>query len=159
MTEDTVSSYPRLNLPSAQLELRPGESGRAEVYDCWRQRWVALTPEEWVRQHFVSMLVAEKGYLSGRIANEISITLNGTTRRCDTVVYDGAMRPVMIVEYKAPDVQVTQRTFDQIARYAMVLRAPYLTVSNGMRHYCCRMDYEAGRCEFLKDVPDYHSIV
>ena len=105
------------------------------------------------------MLVAEKGYLSGRIANEISITLNGTTRRCDTVVYDGAMRPVMIVEYKAPDVQVTQRTFDQIARYAMVLRAPYLTVSNGMRHYCCRMDYEAGRCEFLKDVPDYQSIV
>lgn len=159
MAEDILLSYPRLNLPPAQLEVRSGESGRVEVFDRWRQRWVALTPEEWVRQHFVSMLVAGKGYLSGRIANEISITLNGTSRRCDSVVYDRAMRPVMIIEYKAPDVQVTQRTFDQIARYAMVLRAPFLTVSNGMRHYCCRMDYEAGRCEFLKDVPDYQSIV
>ncbi len=159
MAEDILPSYPRLNLPPAQLEMRSGESGRAEVYDRWRQRWVALTPEEWVRQHFVSMLVTEKGYLSGRIANEISITLNGTSRRCDTVVYDRTMRPVMIVEYKAPDVQVSQRTFDQIARYAMVLRAPFLMVSNGMQHYCCRMDYEACRCEFLKDVPDYQSIV
>lgn len=148
-----------LNLPPAQLDIRRDGMGRLTVYDRWRRKHVALTPEEWVRQHFVSMLVAEKGYMSGRIANEVSISLNGTSRRCDTVVYDGSKRPLMIVEYKAPDVNITQGTFDQIARYAMVLRAGYLAVSNGMCHYCCRMDYERMAYEFLPDVPLWDQIV
>lgn len=159
MSESILSAYPPLNLPAAALDIRRGASGRREVFDRWRNRWVVLTPEEWVRQHFVSMLVSEKGYISGRIANEISISLNGMSRRCDTVIYDSAMHPVMIVEYKAPTVQLSQQAFDQIARYAMVLRTPLLAVSNGMCHYCCRMDYENGACVFLKDVPCYDSIV
>lgn len=158
--ENTGSlSFAQLNLPPASLDLERQPDGRLTVYDRWRGKHVVLTPEEWVRQHFVSMLVECRGYVSGRIANEISITLNGTTRRCDTVIYDNVMRPLMIVEYKAPEVRITQAVFNQIARYAMVLRAPYLAVSNGINHYCCRMDYAGGTYEFLKEIPDYSSIV
>ena len=124
--------FPPLSLPAAGLQIRPAGE-RYEVYDRWRGRWVALTPEEWVRQHFASMLVDVKGYPGGRLANEVSLTLNSTSRRCDTV-------------------------FDQIVRYNMVLRAPYLTVSNGLSHYCCRVDAESHSYEFLTDVPDYQSI-
>lgn len=149
--------FPPLNLPAAGLQIRPAGE-RHEVFDRWRGRWVTLTPEEWVRQHFASMLVAVKGYPGCRLANEVSLTLNSTSRRCDTVVYDLQMRPLMIVEYKAPHIAVTQRVFDQIVRYNMVLRAPYLVVSNGMSHYCCRVDAESRSYQFLPDVPDYQSI-
>jgi len=153
------SPIANLNLPPAKLDIRRDSMGRLTVYDRWRRKHVALTPEEWVRQHFVCMLVDEKGYMSGRIANEVSISLNGTSRRCDTVVYDDIKRPLMIVEYKAPDVGISQGVFDQIARYAMVLRAGYLAVSNGMCHYCCRMDYEQMTYEFMRDIPHWDQIV
>ncbi len=159
MTQQATNPIVPLNLPKANLNLERNQDGRLTVFDRWRGRRVVLTPEEWVRQNFVSMLVECKGYISGRIANEISITLNGTARRCDTVIYDDAMRPVMIVEYKAPDIKITQSVFDQIARYAMVLRAPYLTVSNGLTHYCCRIDYDNETYGFLRDIPEYAQIV
>lgn len=151
--------YPRLNLPAADLKIRRGSANAPEIFDRWRNRWVALTPEEWVRQHFVSMLVECKGYVSGRVANEISISLNDMWRRCDTVVYDARMTPVMIVEYKSPEVKITQAVFDQISRYALVLRPKYLAVSNGLQHFCCRMDYENGKYVYLDGLPDYDSIV
>lgn len=146
----------QLNLPCADLKIKADVSGRAVVYDCWRRKWVALTPEEWVRQHFAWMLVQDKGYMPGRMGNEVSIRLNDTDRRCDTVIYDNEMHPYMIVEYKAPDVVLTQRVFDQIVRYNMVLHARYLTVSNGLVHYCCEIDYKNRTYRFLRDIPVYN---
>ncbi len=146
----------QLNLPCADLKIKADVSGRAVVYDCWRRKWVALTPEEWVRQHFAWMLVQDKGYMPGRMGNEVSIRLNDTDRRCDTVIYDNEMQPYMIVEYKAPDVVLTQRVFDQIVRYNMVLHARYLTVSNGLVHYCCEIDYKNRTYRFLRDIPVYN---
>lgn len=136
-----IASLPRLNLPAFDVRLRATSrtSEDAEVYDPLRRKWVALTPEEWVRQHFVNMLVTVMGYSPHRIANEIGLRLNNTRRRCDTVVYDNTIRPAVIVEYKAPHIALTQRVFDQIARYNMVLDARFLIVSNGMTHYCCRI--------------------
>lgn len=136
-----IASLPRLNLPAFDVRLRATSrtSEDAEVYDPLRRKWVALTPEEWVRQHFVNMLVTVMGYSPHRIANEIGLRLNDTRRRCDTVIYDSAMRPAVIVEYKAPHIALTQKVFDQIARYNMVLGARFLIVSNGMTHYCCRI--------------------
>lgn len=148
-----------LNLPVADLRITQNSAGRIMVYDRWRRRDVALTPEEWVRQHFVAMMVSEKGYLSGRIANEMSISLNGMSRRCDTVVFDDNCHPLMIVEYKAPSVAITQDVFDQIAHYAMVLRPRFIAVSNGLSHYCCRIDYNNGSYRFMPEFPDYQSIV
>ena len=143
-----------LNLPPADLKLSQRE-GQTYVFDVLRRRHVKLTPEEWVRQHFVHFLMHEKGYPQEMLANEVSLSLNATTKRCDTVLYDGHALPLMIVEYKAPHVSVTQRVFDQISRYNMVLRVPYLVVSNGLKHYCCRIDYERQQYEFLRDIPAY----
>lgn len=130
--------------------------GVMRVFDRLRGKFVAFTPEEWVRQHFVANLVDNLGFPQGLLANEVSITLNGTSRRCDTVLYSPqGLHPMAIIEYKAPHVAVSQKVFDQIVRYNMVLRVPWLFVSNGLSHYCCRVDYEGGRCHFLKDLPSY----
>lgn len=130
-----------------------------DIYDRLRKRYVALTPEEWVRQHFVNYLIEHRGYPGSFMANEVGVTLNGTRRRCDTVVYDNQLRPRAIVEYKAPSVALTEKVFDQIVRYNMVLRVGYLMVSNGMRHYCCRIDYSTGTYVFLHDIPGYTEIL
>lgn len=155
MTKMLANDYPTLNLPAAPLQLRKPSADdlRPQVFDPLRHRWVSLTPEEWVRQHFTSMLITEKGYLAGRIANEVSIKLNTTARRCDTVVFDSFKNPLMIVEYKAPSVNISQKVFDQIVRYNMVLRARYLVVSNGLHHYCCEIDYKKKSYAFLPDIP------
>ena len=148
----------QLNLPCADLKIKADVSGRAVVYDCWRRKWVALTPEEWVRQHFAWMLVQDKGYMPGRMGNEVSIRLNDTDRRCDTVIYDNEMQPYMIVEYKAPHIEITQTVFDQITRYNMVLKVDYLIVSNGLNHYCCHIDYNTKTYLFLPEIPHYSEL-
>ncbi|MCM1164092.1 MAG: type I restriction enzyme HsdR N-terminal domain-containing protein [Muribaculaceae bacterium] len=147
-----------LNLPVANLNLRHTAAG-AEVYDPRRGRWLVLTPEEWVRQHFVNFLVDSLEVPSTLVVNEKSISLNGTTKRCDTVIYSRSLTPLAIVEYKAPSVRITRKVFDQIVRYNMVLHVRYLIVSNGLSHYCCRVDYEAGRCEFLSKLPLYDDMI
>ena len=104
---------------------------------------------------FTNFLLKEKGYPQGLLANEIQINLNGTKKRCDTVLYRRDLTPQMIVEYKAPSVEITQAVFDQITRYNMVLKVDYLVVSNGLRHYCCRIDYARNTYYFLPDIPRY----
>ncbi len=93
------------------------------------------------------------------MANEAGLVQNGIRRRCDTVVFDRNGLPLVIVEYKAPAVQITQRVFDQIVRYNSVLKAPFLIVSNGLRHYCCRVDVQSGSYSFLRDIPCWDSLM
>ncbi len=143
-----------LNLPpyATKIAVRDGKN---TIWDIIRRKYVALTPEEWVRQHFVHFLVEHKGYPASLLANEVALTLNGTSRRCDTVLYDRTLSPRMIIEYKAPHIPITQKVFDQICRYNLVFRVDYLIVSNGLSHYCCRMDYAHQSYQFLQDVPSY----
>ncbi len=148
----------KLNLPEADLKV-VRRDGRLVVFDPLRRRFVTLTPEEWVRQHFVHFLITQKNYPAGVVANEVSITFNGMTRRCDTVVYGRHAEPLLIVEYKAPTVEISQQTFDQISRYNMRLHVQWLIVSNGLRHYCCRVDYEKEECRFVGDIPPYDSLL
>ena len=147
-----------LNLPSFDVCIERSDDGVVRIYDRLRQKFVALTPEEWVRQHFVNYLVTERGYPAGLMANEVSLKLNRTARRCDTLVYSRAGRPLVVVEYKAPSVAVTQAVFDQIARYNSVIGAAYLIVSNGMAHYCCRFDDERQGYVFLREIPRYEDL-
>ena len=148
-----------LNLPKANLRFtRRLPDGQPMVWDRLRSKFVVLTPEEWVRQHFVNYLISSKGYDPGAMANEVGLTYNGRKRRCDTVVFDRFSRPLMIVEYKAPEVRLNQAVFDQIVRYNMVLRAPYLAVSNGMTHYCCRIDTTSRSVANLTDIPPFRDI-
>ena len=146
-----------LNLPTFDAKISTRD-GKSVIFDVIRRRYVALTPEEWVRQHFVHFLMERKGYPKALLANEVQVTLNGTRKRCDTVLYGRDLTARMIVEYKAPEVEITQAVFDQVMRYNMVLRVDYLVVSNGLRHYCCRMDYVQNRYLFLPDIPLYEKL-
>ncbi|BCI62228.1 type I restriction enzyme HsdR N-terminal domain-containing protein [Coprobacter secundus] len=146
-----------LNLPSFDYKIKK-EKDRLFIFDIIRKRYIALTPEEWVRQHFVSYLISYKGYPLGLIGNEISLRLNGQNRRCDTVIYDIYGSPLMIIEYKAPHITLNQEVFDQVIRYNIALKVKYLVVSNGINHYCCVMDYDDMCPHFLKEIPDYNEL-
>jgi hypothetical protein len=145
-----------LNLPEFVPKIKKAD--KLYIWDKIRSKYVALTPEEWVRQNFVNYLITVKGYPESFIANEIQIELNNRKRRCDTVVYNNKLSPIAIVEYKAPDVKISQSTFDQIVRYNIVLKVGYLIVSNGMEHYCCRINYTDMTFEYLPDIPDYQTL-
>ena len=113
------------------------------------------SPRPRVRQHFVNLLVSEKHYPATLVANEVQLSVGEKVMRADTVVYDRTLRPRMIVEYKAPTVAITQKVFDQISVYNLLLRVDYLAVSNGRQHYVCRMDYDNEKYSFLEGLPDY----
>lgn len=147
----------RLNLPSCPIKIS-GTQLKPTILDILRRKYVALTPEEWVRQHFVHYLIEHKNYPASLLANEVKLQVGGKTLRADSVLYDTCLRPRMIVEYKAPSVKLSQKVFDQISIYNMLLRVDYLIVSNGMESYCCKMDYERQSYTFLQDIPDYHNI-
>lgn len=151
------TAFPKLNLPPRELRLIR-DKDNIKVFDNLRKKYVALTPEEYVRQHFTGWLSDCLHYPPSLMANEIGIELNGTKKRCDSVVFNPDGTPLMIIEYKAPSIEITQAVFDQIVRYNMVLKARYLTVSNGLKHYCCVIDYLRGSYNFIPTVPDYLDI-
>lgn len=147
----------QLNLPPFDIKVKK-IGDKLVVFDSLRRKYVALTPEEWVRQHFVNYLKIEKNYPFALIANEMQINLNGQKKRCDSVVFNNELQPLVIVEYKAPDVKITQQVFEQIVCYNIVLKVKYLIVSNGINHYCCRMDYENQTFLYLKEIPLYDDL-
>lgn len=155
--EKKVMSMQHLNLPEYDIKIAEKE-GKTVILDNLRSCYVALTPEEWVRQHFVHFLLEQLNYPKSLMANEVSINLNGMKRRCDTIVYDRTLSPRMIIEYKAPNVKIDRNVFAQISRYNIVLRVDYLVISNGMQHYCCKMDYENNSFTFLNEIPKYEII-
>lgn len=147
-----------LNLPQYNINIQKAHDGTTLIFDRLRNKFVALTPEEWVRQHFTSYLITHKNYPAGLMANEVALSLNGTSRRSDTVVYNSSAQPLVIIEYKAPHIKISQKTFDQIIRYNMVFQAPYLIVSNGLNHYCCHIDFSNRSYKFLPDIPTFEEI-
>jgi predicted type IV restriction endonuclease len=146
-----------LNLPKTELKLI-SKDGKQQVFDVLRRRFVVLTPEEWVRQQFVHFLIRHKGYPAECIGNEVSITLGATKKRCDTVIYGRHAEPLMVIEYKSPSVEITQKVFEQICRYNIKMKVEWLIVSNGLQHYCTRIDYENGTYQFVEDIPAFPSI-
>ena len=146
-----------LNLPTFAAKVNE-KDGKHTIFDPVRRKYVALTPEEWVRQHFVNYLITHKGYPKELLANEVPLKLNGTSKRCDSVAYNRFLAPLMIVEYKAPSIEITSAVFDQIVRYNMVLHVRYLAVSNGISHFCCKIDYENFTYSFLEGIPEYKEL-
>lgn len=148
----------RLNLPPFEIKLR-GAKAQPQIFDILRKKYIALTPEEWVRQHFVHFLVEHKGYPAALMANEIQLKVGEKTLRADSVLYSRDLKPRMIIEYKAPHIPITQKVFDQISIYNMLLHVDYLVVSNGLQHYICKMDYNDKKYLFLEDIPDYEELL
>ena len=147
----------KLNIPSFQMKLS-GTQERPKILDILRRKFVALTPEEWVRQHFIHFLIEHKGYPSTLMANEVALSCGNKQLRADTVLYDRDLNARMIIEYKAPTIKITKRVFEQVTAYNFLLHVDYLIVSNGLTHYCCKMNYENNSYMLLTSIPDYKDI-
>ena len=143
-----------LNFPKYNFRFKSNEN-KTLIFDIIRKKFVVLTPEEWVRQHNIHFLISEKKYPISLINIEKQLQLNDTVKRYDIVVFnkDGSIH--IIVECKAPSIKISQQTFDQIARYNLVLNSEFLMVTNGLDHYFCKMDLENEKYLFLKDLPNY----
>lgn len=144
----------QLNLPSYQLKTREVDK-KQEVFDIIRKKYIVLNPEEWVRQQFIHYLIHEKNYPPSLISIEKGVRVLGMHKRFDAVVAGKAGEPIALIEFKSPEVKISQKTFEQIARYNMQLKVRFLIVSNGMKHYCCVVDYLNNTYSFIEDIPNY----
>ncbi len=147
----------KLNLPTYLFNIKLIEQ-RKYIFDSIRKKFVILTPEEWVRQNFLKFLVDEKKYPASLIAVEMEFKLNNLSKRSDAVVYNKSGHPLLIIECKASSVKIDQKVFDQIARYNMKLNVEYLIVTNGLQHFCCKIDYKNYVYSFIKEIPLWKDI-
>ncbi len=148
----------KLTIPEYPLKIKQKTDDKKEVFDEFRKKFIALTPEEWVRQQFLHFLVREKGYPPGLIAVEKGFRLNRMQKRFDAVVYANNGSPLMLLEFKSPEIKLDQHVFDQIAAYNLKMKVDYLLVSNGLQHYCCKIDHQLNSYRFLDKIPDYPEI-
>ena len=144
----------KLNFPVYSFRFKNSEN-KVSIFDEIRKKFILLTPEEWVRQHVVQFLLQDKKYPKSYINVEKLIKINDLSKRYDGVVFQPNGEIFLLIECKAPEVSISQQTFDQIARYNLVLKAKYLMVTNGLNHYFCQMDFENEKYVFLKELPEY----
>lgn len=143
----------QLSLPAFEYKVKK-QNGAVMIFDVIRKKYVVLTPEEWVRQHVVHYLVEHKGYPLASLAVEREIGLYGLRRRFDVVVFDRKATPWLVIECKAPSINLTQQVFDQAFRYNITLCAPHVAITNGIKHYCGKINPSRGFV-FLDDFPEY----
>ncbi len=146
-----------LNLPPYEIKIIEKDNKQV-IFDILRRKYVALTPEEWVRQHFIHYLIEHKHYPAGLLANEMELKIGDKRLRCDTVLYDRTLKPQMIIEYKAPTVTLNQKVFNQVFSYNILLHVDYFIISNGVHHICCKIDREQQKYVFLQEIPDYEQL-
>ncbi|MFM1753644.1 MAG: hypothetical protein RLZZ236_583 [Bacteroidota bacterium] len=146
----------QLNFPSYSFRFKNSEN-KVSIFDAIRKKFIILTPEEWVRQHLIQFLITEKSYPISLINVEKVLKVNGLRKRYDVVVYNSDGTINILIECKAPEVTISQSTFDQIAQYNMTLQSNFLMVTNGLNHYFCQMDFENEKYQFLTELPNYQS--
>lgn len=144
----------KLNFPAYTFRFKNSEN-KVAIFDVIRKKFIILTPEEWVRQHTVQFLLEEKKYPKSYINVEKLIKVNDTSKRYDIAVFKPNGELFLLIECKAPEVAISQNTFDQIARYNLKLKAEYLMVTNGLNHYFCQMDFANEKYVFLKELPNF----
>lgn len=145
----------KLQLPAFDYRIRKGKHTRDEIWDDFRKKYVPLTPEEWVRQHILHFLVTAKHYPASLIGVEVAVKVNRMQKRSDIVAFDLNGEPLMIVECKAPQVEITQEVFDQVAMYNLSFSGKYLLVTNGRAHFACEINHALKTWHFLPDIPDF----
>jgi hypothetical protein len=144
----------KLNLPEYSFRTKT-EEGKSWIFDSIRKKFVVLTPEEWVRQNFIQYLKMEKKYPESLMAVEKQIMVNNNQRRFDLLIYQRNGQPHVIAEFKAPNIKITQETFDQVVRYNMSLRVERVVVSNGLQHFACEIDYTKNSYSYLPEIPEF----
>ncbi len=147
----------QLNFPDYTFKYKEQE-GKMFVWDQIRKQFVLAGPEEIVRQHLVQYLIQELHYPKSLINVEKQILVNGLNRRTDLVVFDKSVKPLLIAECKAPGVMIDQAAFDQIANYNLTLKVNFLIVTNGLKHYCCKLDHKIGQYCFVNRIPLYSDL-
>lgn len=145
--------HPKLNFPTSKFRIRRVDDADF-IWDDIRHKWLLLTPEEWVRQSFIHYIVEHRGAFASHISQEHPVLLGRLSQRADIVVFDSNLQAMMLVECKAPEVEITQRVFAQAVRYNSVVKAPMVVVTNGLRHLCCELDQESGRYNSMVEIPD-----
>lgn len=139
-----MKQYPQLNLPPIDLKIEEGK-----VFDIFRNKWIKLTPEEWVRQSFLHFLIHYEGFPKGLISVEKQIQLLKLKKRYDAVVFNNKLQPVVLIEFKAPNISIDQSVLDQAIRYNQEFGVEFLILSNGLTHYIIEINYTTNTCEFL----------
>lgn len=146
-----------LNLPEYEHRFKQ-EGKKTKIFDQVRKKFLVLTPEEWVRQNFVRFLIQEKNYPSSLIAIEKGLKVNQLFKRCDILIHNNYGKAMLLVECKSPNVKLSSETYHQAATYNMSLKLPFLVVTNGIQHFCSRIDFEKSSYSFLEDIPEYHEL-
>lgn len=146
-----------LNLPPYPFRITE-RNNQFFLFDEIRKKTLLITPEEWVRQHFIQYLILQKKYPKTLIQLEGGMKLNGQSKRSDILVFNSLGEKVLLVECKAPTVKITQVVFDQIARYNIVHRVPLLAVTNGLQHFYCKIDFDKEKYFFVDELPDYEDL-
>jgi len=147
-----------LNLPTYFFRIKE-DNGKKYIFDEIRRRFVRLTSEEWVRQHMVNFLVTKKHYPLALISVEKGFESNRRKQRFDLLLFDRKGEPLMIVECKAPEVEINQQVFDQTGRYNNMYKAPFMLITNGLKHYCCQINKATRQYRFLHEIPDFTDII
>ena len=148
-----------LNLPEYHFKTRTNQAGKNEIFDDFRKKYVILTPEEWVRQNFLRYLKEEKHYPPMLMAIEKGIKVNNMRKRFDAVIHNRNGNAIMLIEFKSPNVKLSQKVMEQVSRYNLSLNVNYLIISNGLTHYCCYVDQKSGSSTYFDEIPDFDSII
>ena len=148
----------KLNLPEYSFRITKDKDNKVLIFDALRKKNILLTPEEWVRQHILKFLIEDRGFPSSLISVEAGLRVNRFLRRYDALVYNRAGQPLMLIECKAPGIKVSQDAFDQIIIYNQRFKAQYLLLTNGLKHYCCRLDEAKKKFDFLDNIPSFTSL-
>jgi hypothetical protein len=146
-----------LSLPAYDFRYIVKEN-KKYIFDIIRKKYVLLTPEEWVRQNFIRYLINEKGYIQSLIRVEMFFKLNRLAKRADIALFNKNGQPKVLVECKSPKVTINQVVFEQVARYNLSFKVDFLVVTNGLQHYCCKMDYEKKSYDFVNEIPSFEMI-
>ncbi|MBL7936585.1 MAG: type I restriction enzyme HsdR N-terminal domain-containing protein [Bacteroidia bacterium] len=150
-------ALPKLNFPEVEFRFQKNDKGTLQLFDIIRKKFVDATPEEWVRQHIIHFLILYKQVPASMISVEKQLVLNNTKRRTDLVVFNSALKPLLIVECKAPQIEINQLTINQALRYNIELQVPAIFLSNGLQHIFLKLENEMPNV--LKDIPDYQSLL
>ena len=144
----------KLNLPDYDPSLKK-ENGKVWIFDVIRKKYIVLTPEEWVRQHFINYLIAELKYPKSLFRIEGSLTYNKLQKRSDILVFNRNGKAWMLIECKSPTIKLNQKAFNQVAVYNMTLGAKYLAVTNGMAHFCFEAAQTGNEPKALQNFPEF----
>lgn len=150
-------ALPKLNFPEVEFRFQKNDKGTLQLFDIIRKKFVDATPEEWVRQHIIHFLILHKQVPASMISVEKQLVLNNTKRRTDIVVFNSVLKPLLIVECKAPQIEINQLTINQALRYNIELQVPAIFLSNGLQHIFLKLENEMPKA--LKDIPDYQNLL